>query len=65
MRRIWAGRYQILAITLVFIALAGAYAFTAKQVWTSRAVLVKPRLEELGSYYQVTQQLKRTSYNFV
>ncbi len=65
MRRIWAGRYQILAITLVFIALAGAYAFTAKQVWTSRAVLVKPRLEELGSYYQVTQQLKRTLGNSI
>jgi len=58
-RRIWAGRYQILAITLMFIALASAYAFTSKEVWTSKAVLDKPRLEELGSYYQVTQHLKR------
>jgi len=58
-RRVLAGRYQILAFTLMFIALAGAYAFTAKEVWTSKAVLDKPRLEELGSYYHITQHLKR------
>jgi len=57
-RRIWAGRYVVLAITLVFIVLAGAYAFTAKDVWTSKAVLDKPRLKELGSYYQATRHLR-------
>jgi len=63
--RIWAGRYQILAITVLCVLLAGVYAFTAKQVWTSRAVLLKPKIEELGSYYQVLQQLNRTLGNSV
>jgi chain length determinant protein (polysaccharide antigen chain regulator) len=39
---------------------AGIYAFTAEEVWTSKAVFDAPKLEEIGSYYEVTQQLKRT-----
>jgi len=65
LRRIWAGRYQILSITLAFIFLAGVYAFTAKQVWTSKAIMVQPRVEDLASYYQVTQRLKRIVGNSI
>lgn len=38
---------------------AGIYAFTAEEVWTSKAVFDQPKLEEINEYYTVTQQLKR------
>lgn len=56
---IWGQKVKIALITLVTTLAAGVYAFTAEEVWTSKAVFEPPKLEEINDYYTVTQQLKR------
>ena len=59
-RTLWKQKAKIALITAATTLAAGIYAFTAEEVWTSKAVFDAPKLEEIGSYYEVTQQLKRT-----
>lgn len=59
-RTLWKQKAKIALITAATTSAAGIYAFTAEEVWTSKAVFDAPKLEEIGSYYEVTQQLKRT-----
>ena len=56
---IWSQKAKIALVTLVTTLAAGVYAFTAEEVWTSKAVFDQPKLEEINEYYTVTQQLKR------
>ena len=59
-RTLWKQKAKIALVTAATTLAAGIYAFTAEEVWTSKAVFDAPKLEEIGSYYEVTQQLKRT-----
>lgn len=56
---IWSQKAKIASVTLVTTLVAGVYAFTAEEVWTSKAVFDQPKLEEIHEYYTATQQLKR------
>lgn len=58
-RTLWKQKAKIALITAVTTLAAGVYAFTAEEVWTSKAVFDQPKLEEVNEYYTVTQQLKR------
>jgi len=59
-RTLWKQKAKIALVTAATTLAAGIYAFTAEEVWTSKAVFDAPKLEEIGSYYDVTQQIKRT-----
>ena len=56
---IWSQKAKIALVSLITMLAAGVYAFTAEEVWTSKAVFDQPKLEEINEYYTVTQQLKR------
>ena len=56
---IWSQKAKIALVSLITTLAAGVYAFTAEEVWTSKAVFDQPKLEEINEYYTVTQQLKR------
>lgn len=58
-RTLWKQKAKIALITAVTTLAAGIYAFTAEEVWTSKAAFDVPKLEEINEYYIVTQQLKR------
>lgn len=59
-REFWQNKAKIALITTITTLAASVYAFTAEEVWTSKAVFDAPKLEEIGSYYEFTQQLRRT-----
>lgn len=59
-RTLWKQKAKIALVTAATTLAAGIYAFTAEEVWTSKAVLDTPKLEEIDSYYEFTQQLRRT-----
>lgn len=59
-RTLWKQKTKIALITAATTLAAGIYAFKAEEVWTSKAVFDAPKLEEIGSYYEFTQQLRRT-----
>ena len=56
---IWSQKAKIALVSLITTLAAGVYAFTAEEVWTSKAVFDQTKLEEISDYYTVTQQLKR------
>ena len=58
-RTLWKQKAKIALVTAATTLAAGIYAFTAEEVWTSKAVFDQPKLEEINEYYNVTQQLKR------
>jgi len=58
-RTLWKQKAKIALVTAVTTLAAGIYAFTAEEVWTSKAVFDSPKLEDINAYYNVTQQLKR------
>ncbi|NCB80000.1 MAG: hypothetical protein EOM41_08615 [Bacilli bacterium] len=58
-RTLWKQKVKIALVTAATTLAAGIYAFTAEEVWTSKAVIDQPKLEEINEYYTVTQQLKR------
>lgn len=59
-RTLWKQKVKIALVTAITTLAAGVYAFTAEEVWTSKAVFDAPKLEEIGSYYEYTQQIRRT-----
>lgn len=59
-RTLWKQKAKIALVTAATTLAAGIYAFTAEEVWTSKAVFDAPKLEEIDSYYEFTQQLRRT-----
>ena len=56
---LWRQKIKIAVVMTLTTLVAGIYAFTAEEVWTSKAKFDQPRLEEINNYYTVTQQLKR------
>ena len=58
-RTLWKQKAKIALVTAATTLAAGIYAFTAEEVWTSKAIFSPPNLEEINDYYTATQQLKR------
>lgn len=58
-RVLWKNKLQIIAITAITTILAAAYAFTAKQQWTSKATVVAPRLSDMGEYLAIRREYNR------
>ncbi len=58
-RTLWKQKAKIALVTAATTLAAGIYAFTAEEVWTSKAVFSPPKLDEINEYYTATQQLKR------
>lgn len=53
---LWAKKWWIFLTTLVCTVLAGAYAFTAKEQWTSKAEILKPSIVDIKNYYNLQSQ---------
>ncbi|MFC0229268.1 LPS O-antigen chain length determinant protein WzzB [Serratia aquatilis] len=53
---IWLKRWLIIATIIVFTLLAGVYAFNAKEKWTANAVLLSPRISQLGDYLELRRE---------
>lgn len=58
-RVLWKNKLQIIAVTAITTILAAAYAFTAKQQWTSKATVVAPRLSDMGEYLAIRREYNR------
>lgn len=58
-RVLWSKKLFIIAVTFITTVLAGVYAFTAKEQWTSKAVIVAPKVAELGTYLDVRREYNR------
>lgn len=56
---IWKRKLIIFITTLLFTVLAGIYAFTAKERWTSTAVVIEPQLTDLGNYFEIRRDYAR------
>lgn len=56
---LWSKKLWIGLFTIVFTLLAGIYAFTAKERWTSTAEIIRPKLVDLGNYYEIRQEYAR------
>lgn len=56
---LWANKNKIILSTLLSTVLAGIYAFTAKEQWTSKAEVVAPNLTDLGNYFSVQMEYHR------
>lgn len=49
-RTLWNKKLWILLCTCFFTIIAGVYAFTAKEQWTSKSVVIPPKVANLGDY---------------
>lgn len=58
-RVLWKNKLQIIAITAITTILAAAYAFTAKEQWTSKATVIAPRLSDMGEYLAIRREYNR------
>lgn len=58
-RVLWSKKWWIVLTTLITTLLAGMYAFTAKEQWTSKATVIAPKLTELGDYLNVRREYNR------
>lgn len=56
---LWDKKIWIILSTFVFTALAGVYAFTAKEQWTSKAEVIEPRLADFNQYLNVRKEYAR------
>lgn len=56
---LWAKKIKIILTAIVFTIIAGIYAFTAKEQWTSKAVVIAPRTSDFASYYNLRQEYAR------
>ncbi|AHG74149.1 O-antigen chain length determining protein [Mannheimia sp. USDA-ARS-USMARC-1261] len=58
-RVLWDKKVWIILTTFITTLLAGIYAFTAKEQWTSKATVIAPKLTELGEYLSVRREYNR------
>ncbi|MEN2898716.1 ECA polysaccharide chain length modulation protein [Mannheimia haemolytica] len=58
-RALWDKKWWIVITTFITTLLAGIYAFTAKEQWTSKATVIAPKLTELGEYLNVRREYSR------
>lgn len=56
---LWDKKIWIILSTFVFTALAGVYAFTAKEQWTSKAEVIEPRLTDFNQYLNIRKEYAR------
>lgn len=61
LKTLWGKKIWVLISTFVFTTIAGMYAFTAKEQWTSKVELVAPEVQDLGSYFNVRKEYARIS----
>lgn len=59
LKTLWDKKIWILISTFVFTAIAGVYAFTAKEQWTSKAEVIEPKVSDLGSYFNIRKEYAR------
>ncbi|MEG9499468.1 LPS O-antigen chain length determinant protein WzzB [Mannheimia indoligenes] len=58
-RALWDKKTWIILTTFITTLLAGIYAFTAKEQWTSKATVIAPKLADLGEYLNVRREYNR------
>ncbi|MEG9489108.1 LPS O-antigen chain length determinant protein WzzB [Mannheimia indoligenes] len=58
-RVLWDKKIWIILTTFVTTLLAGIYAFTAKEQWTSKATVIAPTSIELGDYLDIRREYNR------
>lgn len=56
---LWKNKINIMLMTFVFTAIAAAYVFTAKEQWTSKAVVIGPELTQMEAYLDVNREYNR------
>ena len=56
---LWKKKLWIMLSSFIFTAIAGVYAFTAKEQWTSSAEVIAPRTLDLGDYFSVRKEYAR------
>lgn len=57
-RTLWAGKFWIIGIGLLFALIALAYTFFARQEWSATAITDRPTVNMLGGYYSQQQFLR-------
>lgn len=60
-RTLWKQKAKIALVTVVTTLAAGIYAFTAEEVWTSKAVIGAPKATDMDEFYQVAQDVNRNA----
>ena len=58
-RTLWKKKLWIILSAFICTTIAAGYAFTAKEQWTSTAVIVAPRSTELGKLFSVRAEYAR------
>ena len=58
-KTLWNKKWWIVLSTFICTTLAGIYAFTAKEQWTSKAEVIPPRISDLGSYLNLRKEYAR------
>lgn len=57
-RTLWAGKFWIIGVALVFALIALAYTFFARQEWSATAITDRPTVNMLGGFYSQQQFLR-------
>ena len=60
-RTLWKQKVKIALVTAATTLAAGIYAFTAEEVWTSKAMIAAPKASDMGEFYQLAQNLERNA----
>lgn len=55
-RVLWDKKIWIILTTFVTTLLAGVYAFTAKEQWTSKATVIAPKVADMGNYLSLRSE---------
>ncbi|WP_439242076.1 LPS O-antigen chain length determinant protein WzzB [Lonepinella sp. BR2474] len=58
-KALWHKKVWIVLSSFVFALIAGIYAFTAKEQWTSKAEIIPPKTVDLGEYLTVRREYAR------
>lgn len=58
-KTLWDKKIWIILSTFVFTSLAGIYAFSAKEQWTSKAEVIEPRLADFNQYLSIRKEYAR------
>ncbi|MGX2966537.1 LPS O-antigen chain length determinant protein WzzB [Ursidibacter sp. B-7004-1] len=56
---LWDKKLWIILSAFLSTAIAGIYAFTAKEQWTSKAEIIAPKTVDLGSYFNIRKEYAR------
>lgn len=57
---LWSKKFKIILFTTISILIAGIYAFTAKEEWTSNAQVIAPEPIQLGTYLEAERKFYRS-----